>query len=149
MLLVEIYSGGGWIEIARHVSDNNIYWQHHEIPMEELEAAGVLFSSEMQVRFTANDAYPQSVVEAGVDGFTVTAIECTEPWLCGDMDGSGALPLDVADLVYLVDYMFNGGPAPVAMAAANVDGIGGTQLDIADLVYLVDFMFNGGPPPVC
>ena len=30
----------------------------------------------MRVRFTANDGNPQSIVEAGVDGFTVGAIDC-------------------------------------------------------------------------
>jgi hypothetical protein len=72
----------------------------------------------------------------------VSVVEIT----CGDIDGSGAGP-DIADLVYLVDYMFNGGPEPPAMTAANVDGEDG--LDIADLVYLVDFMFNAGPEPSC
>ena len=54
----------------------------------------------------------------------------------------------VSRFVYMVDYMFNAGPPPVVMAAADVDGSGG-DIDIADLVYMVDYMFNGGPPPVC
>jgi len=65
---------------------------------------------------------------------------------CGDVDGSTG-PADIADLVYLVDYMFTGGPAPPDISAANMDGFG--TVDIADLVHLVDFMFTGGPPPVC
>jgi len=65
---------------------------------------------------------------------------------CGDLDGDGAVAV-IADLVYLVDYMFNGGPPPVNMDAANVDGLNG--INIADLIYLVDYMFNQGPPPVC
>jgi len=67
---------------------------------------------------------------------------------CGDIDGDGSPEITIADLVYLVDYMFNGGPPPAVEAAADVDGSGG-DLDISDLVYLVDYMFNGGPPPVC
>ena len=66
--------------------------------------------------------------------------------ICGDIDGSCAIP-DICDLVYLVDYMFNDGPEPLVMDAANVDGQG--DLDIADLVYLVDYMFNGGPELTC
>ncbi len=54
---------------------------------------------------------------------------------------------DIADLVHLVDWMFNEGPPPVVMDAANVDGE--DEVDIADLVYLVDYMFNAGPAPVC
>jgi len=67
-------------------------------------------------------------------------------WVCGDMDGSGDGP-DISDLVYLVDYMFTGGPPPPIVAAADVDGSG--AIDISDLVYIVDYMFTGGPPPVC
>lgn len=61
----------------------------------------------------------------------------------GNVDGSSEEEPDVADLIYLVDYMFTRGPAPPCMEEANVDGIGG--LDISDLVYLVDYMFTGGP----
>ncbi len=63
--------------------------------------------------------------------------------LRGDLDGSQTI--DVADLVYLVDYMFNAGPEPTIWENGNVNGVG--SIDIADLVYLVDYMFNGGPPP--
>jgi hypothetical protein len=56
--------------------------------------------------------------------------------------------IDISDLVYLVDYMFTGGPAPTCGAEANVNGLGPDDgLDISDLVYLVDYMFTGGPPP--
>lgn len=54
--------------------------------------------------------------------------------------------IDISDLVYLVDYMFIGGTAPVCVEEADINGSG--EIDISDLVYLVDFMFMGGPPPV-
>ncbi|MDH4032183.1 MAG: C25 family cysteine peptidase [candidate division Zixibacteria bacterium] len=69
------------------------------------------------------------------------------PWVCGDIDDSGAGP-DIADLVFLVDFMFSGGPPPPTLQAGDVDGSGGDP-DIADLVYIVDYMFNDGPPPHC
>ncbi|MCK4372353.1 MAG: hypothetical protein KAW61_04365, partial [candidate division Zixibacteria bacterium] len=64
--------------------------------------------------------------------------------------------IDISDLVYLVDYMFTGGPAPVCPEEANVDAsccASGTyetlsDIDISDLVYLVDYMFTEGPPPI-
>ncbi|MDH3892700.1 MAG: aryl-sulfate sulfotransferase [candidate division Zixibacteria bacterium] len=68
-------------------------------------------------------------------------------FLCGDVNGS-VEPPDISDLVYLVDYMFLGGPPPPMAQAADMDASGG-PLDIADLVYLVDFMFQGGPEPIC
>jgi len=66
--------------------------------------------------------------------------------LCGDIDGNGQANV-IGDLVYLVDYMFNGGPPPTNLDTANLDGEDG--IDISDLIYLVDYMFNGGPPPQC
>ena len=68
-------------------------------------------------------------------------------WLCGDVDGSGTAA-DVADLVYLVTFMFNQGPPPPVMQAADMDASGGDP-DIADLVYLTSYMFAGGPLPDC
>jgi hypothetical protein len=66
----------------------------------------------------------------------------------GDVDHSGAPDIDISDLVYLVDYMFNAGPPIPCPAEADVDGSGGpSPIDIADLVYLVDHMFTGGSPP--
>jgi len=70
--------------------------------------------------------------------------------LRGDIDNSGAPPIDIADLVYLVDFMFNGGPPPMCFDEGDVDASDVEPIDIADLVYLVDFMFNSGPaPPPC
>ncbi|MFH1688342.1 MAG: hypothetical protein ABIE70_12580 [bacterium] len=72
----------------------------------------------------------------------------------GDINHDNLGP-DIADLVFLVNYMFNGGPVPQCdvplgsgyYAEADIDGnlLGP---DIADLVYLVNYMFNGGPAPV-
>jgi hypothetical protein len=59
------------------------------------------------------------------------------------MDGS----IDISDLVYLIDYMFVGGAAPICMAEADVNADGAEQVDISDLLYLIDYMFRGGPPP--
>lgn len=73
-------------------------------------------------------------------------VEVTVTPICGDVDDNGSIP-DIADLIYLVTYMFADGPEPPVMASVDVDIP--TGLDIADLVYLVNFMFNQGPAPVC
>jgi hypothetical protein len=62
----------------------------------------------------------------------------------GDVDRNGTGP-DIADLIYMVTYMFQDGPVPLCMAETDVDGIGGATPDITDLVYLVTYMFQGGP----
>jgi len=73
------------------------------------------------------------------------ATDCCIPPIRGDINLSGGL-IDIADLVYLVDYMFNAGPPPPCYEEADIDASSGL-IDIADLVYLVDYMFNSGPLP--
>ncbi|MDH4035201.1 MAG: hypothetical protein OEV80_15525, partial [candidate division Zixibacteria bacterium] len=65
----------------------------------------------------------------------------------GNVDYDPGDVIDISDLVYLVDFMFSGGPEPVCFDEADIDGSGVEPIDIADLVYLVDYMFTGGPPP--
>jgi hypothetical protein len=62
----------------------------------------------------------------------------------GNIDASGAI--DIADLVYLVNYMFKGGSAVPCAEEGDVDGSGGA-IDIADLVHLVNYMFKQGTDP--
>ncbi len=64
----------------------------------------------------------------------------------GDVDFSGKT--DIADVVYLVNYSFHGGPLPIPVDdVADIDCSG--QVDVADLVYYVRYAFNGGPGSPC
>lgn len=64
-------------------------------------------------------------------------------FLCGDADGSG--DIDIADAVYLVNYIFSGGAAPDPLASGDADCDG--EITIADAVYLVNYIFSGGAAP--
>ena len=61
----------------------------------------------------------------------------------GDANGDGVV--NIADAVYLINYLFIGGEPPIPMEAGDVtcDGV----VNIADVVYLVSYLFMGGPPP--
>ncbi len=72
----------------------------------------------------------------------------TIPTCCvlrGDVDHSGAL--NVSDLTYLVEYLFQGGPAAPCEEEGDVDGSG--AINVSDLTFLVEYLFQGGqlPPP--
>jgi hypothetical protein len=61
----------------------------------------------------------------------------------GDADGSGGVDID--DIVFLIAYVFQGGPAPSPLSTADVDCSGGVDID--DIVYLIAYIFQGGFAP--
>jgi hypothetical protein len=65
----------------------------------------------------------------------------------GDIDYDGIGP-NIADLIYLVNFMFQGGPESVCTQNTDLDG-NGDGPNIADLIYLVTFMFQDGPELEC
>jgi hypothetical protein len=62
---------------------------------------------------------------------------------CGDADGSGAV--EIGDAVYIINYIFGGGPAPNPMLTADADCSG--SVSIADAVVVINYIFGGGPIP--
>lgn len=82
---------------------------------------------------------------------------CPVYFLCGDGGGpccylrgnaDGDNGVNVADLTFLVDFLFRGGLAPPCQEEGDVDASG--EINVADLTYLVDYLFRGGPaPPPC
>lgn len=100
--------------------------------------------------YTAPEYLPQfvgSIAEyqpVPIAGTIEVVLSCCQ--IRGNVDG--VWQVNVADVIYLVAYLFEEGPAPLCEEEGNVDGIGG--INIADLTYLVDYIFHGGlPPPPC
>jgi hypothetical protein len=56
----------------------------------------------------------------------------------GDVNRDGQI--DIADLIYLIDFQFRSGPAPLMLESADMDKSG--FLDISDLMMLIDQMFG-------
>ncbi len=69
----------------------------------------------------------------------------TGPFVCGDPSNDGSV--DISDAVYLIQYIFAGGPAPNPLASGDANGDG--SVDISDAVYLIQYIFSGGPAPQC
>lgn len=63
----------------------------------------------------------------------------------GEADGSAAIDID--DVVYLVGYIFLGGPVPSPYALCSGDATCDCTVDIDDVVYLINYIFSGGPAP--
>ncbi|MFQ5429641.1 MAG: S8 family serine peptidase [Phycisphaerae bacterium] len=141
-LLVEIDGNNGagpWIEIARHDTDGGLTWRHHVITQADLDAAGVTLTSTMMLRFTANDANPQSINESGLDAFRVSGFTCDFtpapcPTVPGDMDGNSIV--DGRDVQGFVGAML-GGFDPCADVAAPF-----SVLDPADTLAFVNLLIT-------
>jgi hypothetical protein len=64
---------------------------------------------------------------------------------CGDANGD--YTCNVGDAVFLITYVFKGGPAPDPLASgdANAD----CNCNVGDAVYVINYVFKGGDPPIC
>jgi hypothetical protein len=69
----------------------------------------------------------------------------------GNANGSTEEPtIDIDDVVYLIAYIFSGGPPPTPYPSASGDANCSCEepaVDIDDVVYLIAYIFSGGPPP--
>lgn len=74
------------------------------------------------------------VLNVDIENGSVTIMSA----LWGDIDMNGRW--DIGDLVYLVDWFFNGGPEPTCPFEADCNGDG--EIDISDLVCWVENIFT-------
>jgi hypothetical protein len=90
-------------------------------------------------RFGAPLLVDQRGVERPIGGHCDLGAFEREP--IGDANGDGVV--NVADVFYLINYLFAVGPIP--LGRANVNGVG--SVDIADVFYLINYLFAGGQAP--
>ena len=88
-----------------------------------------------------DSTYYVEFVKAAVASISILA----NPFLIGDANGDGVT--DVADVMYLVNYLFIGGapPDPLEEGDANCNG----EVDVADVMNVINYLFIGGSPPGC
>ena len=119
--------GGGWfnIETIGPVDQSGGGWYHVEHVLSDFVGAG---SESIQVRFVCGDLNSGSIIEAGVDGVSVSKSYCDDTTSCpGDISGDGTV--DVTDLLAVVAAWGNtGGPE-------DVDGDG--EVNVGDLLTVV------------
>jgi hypothetical protein len=87
------------------------------------------------------------IVTSPPDTVTSPPTEVTAVCVAIRGDANGDEVVDVADVVYLVNFLYRGGdpPVPIEAGDANCDGI----VNVADVVYLVNYLYRGGDPPGC
>lgn len=63
--------------------------------------------------------------------------------ICGNTDANALV--NVSDVVYLITYVFTGGPPPAPLSSGDVDCNG--IVNVSDIAYLIAFVFGGGTSP--
>ena len=70
-------------------------------------------------------------------------VSAVGPFLRGDANID--LRINIADTIWMLSYLFSGGPMPQCNAAANSNG--DDRINVADPVYSLNWLFRGGPAP--
>ncbi len=83
----------------------------------------------------ASDGIPSDISD---NNFTIRP-----SFVPGDANGSGSV--NISDAVYLIAYIFSGGPAPVPLLSGDANC--GGSVNISDAVYIIAYIFSGGPAP--
>jgi len=73
--------------------------------------------------------------------FIAVSLLYADDFICADANSDGLV--NVSDAVYIVNFVFVGGPAPVPLEAgdANLDG----SVNVSDAVTIVNYIFQGSP----
>jgi len=66
-------------------------------------------------------------------------------WKCADVDDDNVV--GILDVVFIINYKYKDGTAPVPEASADIDGNG--QISILDVVALINYKYKEGADPTC
>lgn len=85
--------------------------------------------------------------EGAVKWFRLACVDPVAQGCCvvrGDLNHNGVR--NVADLTYMVNFLFKGGPQAPCYEEGDVNG--NVVVNVADLTYFVNYLFKGGAAPV-
>jgi len=98
-------------------------------------------NSPYSVIFTVDDG--RDSTDTGVVEITVLPYDISPSGMPGDATGDTIVDID--DVVFLINYLFQGGPPPNPPAAGDVNG--DCFIGISDIIWLINYLYRFGPPP--
>ncbi len=123
------HDGTAWVEIATHLSTPG--WERNTVRLDK----HVPLSSQVRVRFSASSWNNFSGVEAGVDAFSIVAVECDD--CLADYNGDGTV--NTQDfLAFMNDFT---GSTNIG----NPDLNGDTKVDTLDFLAFLNAFVTGCP----
>ncbi len=99
------------------------------------------------LEFTAGDGSGPFPYHCNIHSFTMkdTIFVMAPPaYTCGDPNDDESV--NIGDAVYLINYIFKGGPAPQPELAAGDPDCDG-NVNVGDAVFLINYIFKGGNMP--
>ncbi len=104
-------------------------------------AAEDTLNSPYKVTFAVDDG--RDSTDTGVVEITVLPYDIPPSGMLGDL--SGDTLIDLTDVLFLVAYLFEGGPPPNPPASGDVNG--DCFIGFSDLLWLINYLYRGGPAP--
>ena len=97
-----------------------------------------------QVSFDYKYSLKQDLAVSNWDRENYVFFNQNQLYVKGDVNQDNKVT--IADVVFLVNCLFKGGPEPYFLASGDVNR--DCQTTTADIVYLVNYLFKGGPLPL-
>jgi hypothetical protein len=144
-----------------HNDEGNVSHDIYQVDTSPVSPGGVWWLPEYMATFdpdyfsenffgqnVPDEFFPQTAPWNGTSPIYTEVEYCVHisPWdYRGDANADGIV--NIGDVVYLVSFLYKGGPAPVPMSEGDVncDGI----VDVGDVVFLVNYLYRKGPVPRC
>ncbi|MBI4600737.1 MAG: DUF3466 family protein [Planctomycetes bacterium] len=136
----------GWAE-AEDGSRRAFLWDAGRRPMADLNDLIPTGSGwELTIATAINDRgeiVGSGMIGGEVHGFLLTSMSSPARFRRGDADATGAA--NVTDAVFVLSYLFRGGPAPPCLKSADSDDSG--AVEVSDAIQLLNYLFRGGVAP--
>lgn len=130
---LEDFPSLGWFVDPIHVPS---------VPVEGLDSI-VYRICTPEVGVLGEAAYVTVVVEYDDASITTFSSKVFITKRSGDVNGNCLVT--ISDVVYLIAYIFSGGPPPIPCESGDVNC--SDSITVSDVVHLINFIFGGGPPP--
>lgn len=90
-----------------------------------------------------NFGYMKEVVKMDLATLVTVARTFGPQYVIGDANGDEMI--DVADVIFLINYLFKNGPPPDPLERGDLTC--NAEVNIEDVIFLINYLFAGGPEP--
>ena len=128
-------------------SDHASFWMYGFpaiLGIEDFEDFTPYYHTTNDLLSTLDLPYFTDFGKAGIASVAILA-QPIQTFIYGDANGDGKFT--VSDAIFLINYLFKGGPTPDPLEAGNANCDGDVNVD--DVIYIINYLFKGGPPPGC